>query len=464
MYHQQPAFVIQGKLPLCNHDDPERPCQVLVVGAVFLVFRLGDEHVGQGLTALQLLQALEIVGLVAPDAKPYHQVQDQSVIVLPDLVAAVLFRLEIAGDAELVRVVEHDAWPLVNNALGDYDMGVEALLPHAVKMDKAAHGVQKPPGNGEPQAKSAGQAAGSGIRLIKDIVDLGKLVVRHTDAGVADVNDQIDAVSFPAVSDPDVYAALFREFDGVFHQNFEHVGDLLRISDEGCRHLRVNVKHQLQVLPVALQRGHGNHVVQHGSDHVFLLRRRQRPFHDFRVVQHIVDLVGQPLSRQLDGRHIRPDLRGKILAKGDLADPDDHVDGGAELVRNVRQKDGVLLSRRLQFREHAFIPLLLYRSSLNPVYRESRPAKNHNSAKRQAKGIIESHLMGNGMEDQTMIQQYQYIQGLYHIQQPLFIQHEQREDHDAGHGRDIEQNGFMHAEEKELHQQHSGAQVLIERF
>ena len=63
-----------------------------------------------------------------------------------------------------------------------------------------------------------------------------------------------------------------------------------------------------------------------------------------------------------------------------------------------------------------------------------------------------------------MIQQYQHVQGLYHMQQPLFIQHEQRQDHDAGHGRDIEQADFMHTEEKELHQKHSGAQVFIERF
>ena len=125
------------------------------------------------------------------------------------------------------------------------------------------------------------------------------------------------------------------------------MGNFLRVPDQLGRHLRVNVKHQLQMLPVALQGGHCNHVVEHRGDHILLLGRGQRPLHDLRVIQHVIDLGGQPLSRQFDGRHIRPDLRREIPSESHLADADDHIDGRAELMGHVRQKDGVLLSRRL---------------------------------------------------------------------------------------------------------------------
>ena len=77
------------------------------------------------------------------------------------------------------------------------------------------------------------------------------------------------------------------------------MGNLLRVPHQDRRDLRVNIKHDLQMLPVALQRGHGNHVVQYGSDHILFLGRRQRPLHDLRIIQHIVDLAGQALSGSL---------------------------------------------------------------------------------------------------------------------------------------------------------------------
>ena len=111
--------------------------------------------------------------------------------------------------------------------------------------------------------------------------------------------------------------------------------DLLRISDEDRGHLRINVEHHLQMLPVALQGGHSNHIIQHGGDHILLFCRGQRALHNLRIVQHIVDLVGKTLPRQLDGRHIRPGLRRERSPQRHLADPDHHVDGRAELVGHV---------------------------------------------------------------------------------------------------------------------------------
>ena len=312
MYDQQPAVAVQGELPLRDDDHPQSTRQVLIVRPVLQVFRLSDEHVGQDVAALDLEQALEIVHLVPPDAQPLHQIQDQPVVVPPHLVAGVLLRLEVAGDAQLIRAVEHDAGPVVGDALGDDNVGVQALLSLAVKVDERAHGRQKSLGDGEPQPQPPGEAAAAGVRLIEDVVHLRELGVRHPDAGVADVDDQIDAVVLPPEPDPNVDAALLCELDGVLHQDLEHMGDLLRVPHQDRRHLRVNIEHQLQVLPVGLQGGGGDHIVEHRGDHVVLLGGGQGPLHDLRIVEHVVDLAGQALSRQLDGGHIRPDVGGEV--------------------------------------------------------------------------------------------------------------------------------------------------------
>ena len=384
MYNQKLAPAGEGVLLIRDDHDPEGIRQLFVILRILLIFRLCNEDVGQLIAALQLEKALEIVRLVPPDAESFHQVQDQPVVVLPDLVAGVLLRPEIARDAELVRAVEHDAGPLVHDALGDDNMGGQAPLPVAVKMNEAAHGGQEPLGDGEPKPKPPREAVASGVRLVKDVVHLRQLGIRHTDSGVADVYNQVDAVILPAVPDADVYAALLRKLNGVFHQDFEHMGDFLRVPDQGCRNFGINVKHQLQMLAVALQGGHGDHVVQHGGDHVLFLGRGQRALHDLRIVQHVVDLVGQALSRHFYGGHVRPDIRGKFLSERHLADADYHVNGRAELVGYVREEDGVLLSRRLQLCEYALIPHLLRIPPVDPVSGQGRCAKSHDDAEDQA--------------------------------------------------------------------------------
>ena len=158
---------------------------------------------------------------------------------------------------------ERDAWPLIRHALREDDVGGKALLRIAAEMNETAHSGQKPLGDGKSKAKPARQAAASGIRLVKDVAHLRQLGIRHADAGIADIHDQIDAVAFPPALDANVDTALFREFKGVLQQDFEHMGNFLRVANKDRRNLRINVEHQLQMLAVALQGGHGNHVVQH---------------------------------------------------------------------------------------------------------------------------------------------------------------------------------------------------------
>ena len=54
-------------------------------------------------------------------------------------------------------------------------MGMQTLLALAFKVNEAAHGIQKPPGNGKSKTKTAHKTIASGIRLIKVVVHLKHL-------------------------------------------------------------------------------------------------------------------------------------------------------------------------------------------------------------------------------------------------------------------------------------------------
>ena len=215
------------------------------------------------------------------------------------------------------------------------------------------------------------------------------------------------------------------------------------------------------MLAVALKGGHGDHVVEHRGNHILLPGRGEGSLDDLGVIQHIVDLVGQALTRQLDGVHVLPDVRGEALAQGHLADADDHVDGGAQLVGHVGQEAGVLSSRRLQLGKHVVIPLLLDAALLDPIDRQRRSAQGHRRPQRQPESLLKAELPGDGPQRQGMVQKQQDVEPHQRVQNPFFVQHEQSQNDDAGHGGYVKQAVLMDAEEKELQQHQPGTEGLI---
>ena len=123
----------------------------------------------------------------------------------------------------------------------------------------------------------------------------------------------------------------------------------------------------------------------------------------------------------------------------------------------VGQKDGVLLSRRLQLRKYPVIPFPLCVPPVDPVQRQCRAPKGHDGAKRQVKRVPDAHPIGNGTEDQAMIRQHQHVQGRRRVQNPLLVQHKQRQNQNAGHGGQIKKTGFMHTEKEEFDKHQSSA-------
>ena len=213
------------------------------------------------------------------------------------------------------------------------------------------------------------------------------------------------------------------------------MGKLFRIPDQHRRYPRIDIKYQLQLIPAALHCRHRDHVIEHGNDHVLFPRRNQRALYDLRIIQHIIDLIGQALSRQLYGLHICPKLGRKILLHSHLADPQHHIDRCSQLMGYIRQKHRVLPSRGLQLRKCGIIPLFVRPPPVMPVPGDLHRPCRHCDPQPQTYDVPGLHAGIDGMQIQKMIQQYQHIQSSDHVQQPLFIQHGKHQDHNAGHGR-----------------------------
>ena len=316
--------------------------KLFIIRYILLILCLGDKYMSHRVSIQKLLQSLKIMGLIAFKMKPLYHMDNHVVIVSPHFIAGVFLGPEIAGDAKIIRTGEYHGRHLVGHSLWDSDLSLKSLLLFAVKMDKAAHGAKQAPGNGEPQSKPSGEAAASGIRLVKVVAHLGDLGAGHADSGVADIYDQIDAIAFFSIYNGDIDSALFRKFDGIFQKNLEDMGNFFHIADENRRHFGVQIKYHLQLMLAVLHGGHGNDVVKQRVDHVRFVCRGQSSLHDLRVVQHVVDLVGQALSCHLYGIYVRPDFGGDIFFQYHFADPQNHVDGSPELMRHVGEKLRVL--------------------------------------------------------------------------------------------------------------------------
>ncbi len=184
------------------------------------------------------------------------------------------------------------------------DVDLQTFLPLAVKMDKTAHRMEQSPCDRDPNPQASCKTAAPGIRLVKIITYLRELGLCHPDPCVTDIDEQVDPVALPPIPDADIDPALFCKFDRIFQQDLQDMGELLHIPDQDRRYVRIDIKYDLQLLPVALHGGHRDDVIDHRSDHIGTLGGDQRPLHDLRIVQHIIDLVGQTLARHLYGLHL----------------------------------------------------------------------------------------------------------------------------------------------------------------
>ncbi len=286
----------------------------------------------------------------------------------------------------------------------------------------------------------------------------------HTDSGIVDIDEEIDAVAFFSEFHADAGAALFGKFNGIFQQNFQDVGYFFRVSDQNRRHFRIQIKDHLQLMPVVLCGGHGNDIVEYGSNPVRLFRGGQRTLHNLRVVQHVIDLAGQTFACHLYGLHPVADIRRKVLFQYDFTDSENHVDGSPELMRDIGQKFRVLPPCCFQFCKSLIVSFPRFLPPVNPVPGDGNRAHHHSGSKSQADDIQSDHARPDGMQNKKMIQKFQYIQGGCHEQQPLFVKHGKNKYQHTGYRRYVKQSTHMYTKKEKPDHQKSGTQVFIKRI
>ncbi len=255
---------------------------------------------GYAVIVQHLLQPLKIMDLIALDSKPFHHMQNHIVIISADFLAVVSLRTEIAGNAQPLRMRNRQGRTVILYPLRNGNPGSKTLLLFTVKMYKPAHGVKQAPGDRKPQPQSAGKTAASGIRLIEIIAHLRKLRICHTDPGIANIYNQVYAIALLPDVHTDINAAIFRKLYGIVQKNLHDMRYFLHIAHQNRRHHRVQIENHFQIVFTALHGCHRNDIIQQRSDHIGFPRRNQRSLHNLRVVQHIINLVGQTLARHLD--------------------------------------------------------------------------------------------------------------------------------------------------------------------
>ena len=368
----------------------------------------------QLICTLQLQQSFKIMCLIPLDAKAFHHMSDQLVIIHPYLVTDIFLRPEITRDTDLIHMRNLHTRRIVRHSLGDRDMRLKSLVSLAVKINKTSHGMEKPSCNRKPQSKTACQTAASRICLIKIIIHLRKLGIRHADPGIPDIYDQIASIMLLTEFDTDVDTAFLRKLDGILHQYLQYMRNLFRIPYENGRKPRINVKHHLQLAPAVLHRRDRKHIVQYGGESVFFLCRGKRAFHNLRIIKHVVDQVGQPSSGHLDGADIRKRLLGDFSLLEDLADPDHHIDRSPKLMRHIGQENGILLPRRLKLCKCLLVLPPCLPPLFDPIPRNRRRTCHYHRAKQQAHGHPVSRIQYNRMQDQDLIQHCQHVQSDRH--------------------------------------------------
>ena len=184
------------------------------------------------------------------------------------------------------------------------------------------------------------------------------------------------------------------------------MGDFLRIPHQHCRHIRVDIKHQLQLVFRALYCGGGHHIHQHRGNHILLLGRRKGSLRDLGIIQDITDVVGEPLPRQLDRLDILPNLWGDILFQDNLTDTHYHIDGGTEFVGNIGEEHHILPPRRFQLLQHTGIPLLFRQPAVDTVSCNTHTAKDHHTAQHQAHHLLGLHIGDNGVQDEAVVEEH----------------------------------------------------------
>ncbi len=126
-----------------------------------------------------------------------------------------------------------------------------AFVRDAVDADLAAHLLDQPLGDDQPETGPTGLARQGVVRLAERLEERAHVLVGQPDAGVLHADAQLRAVG-PLILDHGAHddGALVGELDGVADQVGQHLLEPQRIADQRQRRVAVDQADQLEVLGV----------------------------------------------------------------------------------------------------------------------------------------------------------------------------------------------------------------------
>ena len=205
--------------------------------------------------------------------------------------------------------------------------------------DAAAHQLDQLARDRQAQAAAAVLAGGRAVGLGEGLEQAPDLLRAHADAGVGhrEFERHAAVVALQQFDRHDDFAAL-GELDGVAGEVDQHLSQAQRVAHQLLRHPGADPIHQFHALGVASHADDARQVLEHlvqveGQ----LLDRQLAGFHPG-VVEDIVDQAQQVLAGAQDPGQVVAQPGRRLAHQGQAAHADDGVHRGADLMAHVGQE------------------------------------------------------------------------------------------------------------------------------
>ena len=220
----------------------------------------------------------------------------------------------------------------------------------ALDLDRPAHQVQQPPGDGEPEAGAAVLAGGGAVGLLEGGEQRRRLGAGHADAGVFDAGVQRDRrrVQVPR-RQAQVDLSLGGELDGVADQVVEDLPQPQGVAEQGAGQFRRERRAQAQALVLGRQGEQFQYVAEQFGQVERVLFQFQPAGLDLGRVEDVVEQAQQGLRGRPHLFQVLVLARRQFGVQHQMGQPEDGVHRRADLVAHVRQKIALGPVRRLGF-------------------------------------------------------------------------------------------------------------------
>ena len=223
-----------------------------------------------------------------------------------------------------------------------------ALARRADDGQFAAHQLDQPAGDGQPQAGTAVLARGRGIGLRKGIENAGELVGGNADAGIAHGKGQGQRLGLlPFEADGEHHLAALGELDRVADQIEQHLAQPGRVPAQLAGEGRIDVGAEIQTAIAGARLQREKHLVDGLAQGEVDGLDAELARLDLREIEDVVDDAEQGIGRVAHHLEIAEALLLGFRPQRQVGHADDAVHRRADLMAHVGEEFALGLIRRL---------------------------------------------------------------------------------------------------------------------